>query len=299
MNGSSPTDYFYTGQRKEVEFGLSYYNARWLDSSLAHFTSADTLIPQPGDSGAWDRYAYVLNNPLKYIDPTGHYGTGYGLDGYGHDSDDGPLLDGIWSSNEVREYVDPIVYNDHIDKRNTSIQDLGSSLKDHSIANSVLEFVVVVTCEPIDWALTIEGWIHGDFHPIDVVGFLPLLPGAIRHLDIGDDIADVIKMQGHHLIPQALLKKEHPLLMLGKEGGFNIHDHLLKLPYDEAGSAMLDLPWHRGSHPQYNDKVKKILNDTWKVAKSQNWTPEEAYNFLDDLVVDLDKYIHSLSGKLK
>ena len=87
MNGSSPTDYeskrsfdfkanakrirSYTGQRKEVEFGLSYYNSRWYDASLAHFISADTLIPQPGDSGNWDRYAYVLNNPLKYIDPSG------------------------------------------------------------------------------------------------------------------------------------------------------------------------------------------------------------------------------------
>ena len=38
---------------------------------MAHFISADTLIPQPGDSGNWDRYAYVLNNPLKYIDPSG------------------------------------------------------------------------------------------------------------------------------------------------------------------------------------------------------------------------------------
>ena len=30
------------------------------------------MIPQPGDSGNWDRFAYVLNNPLKYTDPSGH-----------------------------------------------------------------------------------------------------------------------------------------------------------------------------------------------------------------------------------
>ncbi len=34
MNGSSPTDYLYTDQRKEVEFGLSFYNSRWYDAYL-------------------------------------------------------------------------------------------------------------------------------------------------------------------------------------------------------------------------------------------------------------------------
>jgi hypothetical protein len=36
------------------------------------FTSADTFVPQPGNPQAWDRYAYVNNSPLKYVDPTGH-----------------------------------------------------------------------------------------------------------------------------------------------------------------------------------------------------------------------------------
>jgi hypothetical protein len=33
---------------------------------------ADTIIPQPGNPMAWDRYSYGLNNPLRYTDPTGH-----------------------------------------------------------------------------------------------------------------------------------------------------------------------------------------------------------------------------------
>ena len=30
------------------------------------------MIPDPGNSQAWDRYAYTLNNPLRYTDPSGH-----------------------------------------------------------------------------------------------------------------------------------------------------------------------------------------------------------------------------------
>jgi len=33
--------------------------------------SPDTIVPDPGDPQALNRYSYVLNNPLRYTDPTG------------------------------------------------------------------------------------------------------------------------------------------------------------------------------------------------------------------------------------
>jgi len=66
------TDFGYTGQRALA--GLMDYHARWYDPGLARFVSADTLVPDPGDSMSWDRYSYVFNNPLSFIDPTGHFG---------------------------------------------------------------------------------------------------------------------------------------------------------------------------------------------------------------------------------
>jgi RHS repeat-associated protein len=70
-SGGTPTDQRYTGQR-DFGLGLYFYNARFYDSSLGRFISADTLIPNPGNVLDWDRYAAMRNNPLKYTDPTGH-----------------------------------------------------------------------------------------------------------------------------------------------------------------------------------------------------------------------------------
>jgi hypothetical protein len=33
---------------------------------------ADTIVPEPGNPQALNRYSYVLNNPLRHIDPSGH-----------------------------------------------------------------------------------------------------------------------------------------------------------------------------------------------------------------------------------
>jgi RHS repeat-associated protein len=84
--GSTPTDYTYTGQYSNVpEFGLYYYNARWYDPQLGRFARADTIIPaQSQGTQAWDRYAGMNNNPVRYTDPSGHWvnvaiGAGIGL----------------------------------------------------------------------------------------------------------------------------------------------------------------------------------------------------------------------------
>ncbi|HWR64713.1 MAG TPA: RHS repeat-associated core domain-containing protein [Bellilinea sp.] len=70
--GTTTTDYRYTGQRIEAEIGLYYYVARFYDPALGRFISADSIVPGVGNPVAWDRYAYVNNNPIRYADPTGH-----------------------------------------------------------------------------------------------------------------------------------------------------------------------------------------------------------------------------------
>ena len=67
-----PTDFGFAGQRRDASAGLMYYGARYYDAGLGRFISADTIVPSAGNPQSLNRYAYVYNNPLRYIDPTGH-----------------------------------------------------------------------------------------------------------------------------------------------------------------------------------------------------------------------------------
>jgi len=70
-SGSEMTKYQYTSQYSYAgEFGLLYFNARWVDPSLGRFAQADTIVP-PGVQGL-DRYAYTGNDPVNHTDPSGH-----------------------------------------------------------------------------------------------------------------------------------------------------------------------------------------------------------------------------------
>jgi RHS repeat-associated protein len=62
----------FTGQEYDEETGLYYYNARYYDPAIGRFVSADSVVSNLMDSQTFNRYSYANNNPIKYIDPTGH-----------------------------------------------------------------------------------------------------------------------------------------------------------------------------------------------------------------------------------
>jgi RHS repeat-associated protein len=65
-----------SGKERDAETGLDYFGARYMSSAQGRFTSPDPLhiLPQKLlDPQQWNMYAYVRNNPLRLIDPTGMY----------------------------------------------------------------------------------------------------------------------------------------------------------------------------------------------------------------------------------
>jgi RHS repeat-associated protein len=62
----------YTGKELDSSTGLYDYGARYYDPAFMHFITADSIVPNYADPQSLNHYAYVRNNPIKLVDPTGH-----------------------------------------------------------------------------------------------------------------------------------------------------------------------------------------------------------------------------------
>ena len=62
----------YTGGVYDKETGLYYLNARYYDPEIGRFISQDSYRGELNDPGQWHLYAYCANNPINYVDPSGH-----------------------------------------------------------------------------------------------------------------------------------------------------------------------------------------------------------------------------------
>ncbi|MFH1316408.1 MAG: RHS repeat-associated core domain-containing protein [Candidatus Woesearchaeota archaeon] len=68
LSGSDADGRLYTGKEKDSGV-LYYYGARYYDSdNLMRFTQPDSIIPDIYNPQDLNRYAYVRNNPYKYVD---------------------------------------------------------------------------------------------------------------------------------------------------------------------------------------------------------------------------------------
>ena len=68
----SHTNRGFTGHEHLDDVGLIHMNGRVYDPEIGRFLSADPVVPSANNAQAYNRYAYALNNPLKYTDPSGH-----------------------------------------------------------------------------------------------------------------------------------------------------------------------------------------------------------------------------------
>lgn len=68
--GTSGDKYSYTGMEKD-KTNLYYFNARYNSPEFRHFTQADIAEPDYADPQDLNRYSYVGNNPLSFVDYDG------------------------------------------------------------------------------------------------------------------------------------------------------------------------------------------------------------------------------------
>jgi RHS repeat-associated protein len=77
------TDRGFTGHEHLDEMGIIHMNGRIFDPLMGRFMSADPFIQEGDELQSYNRYSYVMNNPLNATDPSGFIslrGLGRALD---------------------------------------------------------------------------------------------------------------------------------------------------------------------------------------------------------------------------
>jgi RHS repeat-associated protein len=83
--GAGQSSFGYTGEQTDPT-GLVFLRARYYNPAVGRFLTADSVVPDPLSSGGWNRYAYVGNNPINYVDPSGQtFKPGFVLCLFGRD----------------------------------------------------------------------------------------------------------------------------------------------------------------------------------------------------------------------
>ena len=115
-------DHGYTGHEHDDEWGVIHMRGRAYDPAMRRMTSVDPFVVNPFGVQAFNRYSYVLNDPVNLIDPSGytpkyphdpcasqrctiiHFGTGSTV--YGEKGAPGPVSEDSPNTVEVRSAVD-------------------------------------------------------------------------------------------------------------------------------------------------------------------------------------------------
>ncbi|GIO41752.1 hypothetical protein J41TS4_15100 [Paenibacillus apis] len=67
-----PNIFRYSGEYWDSTTDLQYLRARWYDPNAGRFVSKDPYQGSLDNPLSLNRYSYVSNSPLKYVDPSGY-----------------------------------------------------------------------------------------------------------------------------------------------------------------------------------------------------------------------------------
>jgi RHS repeat-associated protein len=98
----------YTGHEELAALDLVHMNGRVQDPLLGRFLSPDPFVQAPYHSQSLNRYAYVWNNPLSLVDPSGfqtcYDASGPDLSEYARQLFGGPSIEQILSQCGITPY---------------------------------------------------------------------------------------------------------------------------------------------------------------------------------------------------
>jgi RHS repeat-associated protein len=73
--GNTNNLYLFAGEQRDPNIGLDYLRARYYNQQTGRFTSRDIILGTLLNPVTQNRYTYVYNNPVIWIDPSGNIAT--------------------------------------------------------------------------------------------------------------------------------------------------------------------------------------------------------------------------------
>lgn len=99
LNVLTILDRGYTAHEHLQSVGLTNMNGRLYDPKLHRFLQPDNFVQDPTNTQNFNRYGYVLNNPLRYTDPRGEKYVAYHSPGGGGGGGGGSWTNRGWTPN--------------------------------------------------------------------------------------------------------------------------------------------------------------------------------------------------------
>jgi len=247
--GALPTDYGFTGQRHDESIHLIQMGARWYDARIGRWISADTIVPDPGNPRDLNRFTYCGDNPVIYVDPTGHMlWAGGGGEMY------------PWKYRARPEHIwDPAL----VTYVETHVPETAPQLA--QVASAGVDFLPWIgdakgLAEVFTGSDLVTGESLGNWRWLGLLGVAELrhidevadLARSVRH---SDEAVDVIQCTGqwHHIISRKIERALAGHATLA--GEFRRQDYVVRA-LDEASHKGYQT-WHRA----YDDEVVRWLRD--------------------------------------
>jgi RHS repeat-associated protein len=246
------TNQGFTGHRHNNtgtnDLGLIYMNARYYLPEVGRFISPDTIVPDPNNPQSHNRYAYVLNSPVNYTDPSGHRECEIICDG--ETVDWKTYQDAAWTGEWDPE------------------QQAANAAAAETVLTGVTETAAGILWEPADWALA----LRDGFQWYDSLGMLPFVPATVGRY--GDDISGVILRhadlkkitkgsgyEAHHIIEKRFAET------IGMKEGDMLSVALTKQQHQEFTNAWRDFIGYVNSNNPLTTTTAQV-HDIWRSAQS-------------------------------
>jgi hypothetical protein len=128
----------------------------------------------------YDRYAYGLNNPSRYTDPSGHMPVA----GCGDEGKNACVASDLEKAINAQKLAG-------LEYDRTGKKQRRNSAIAKAILEDGTEFFASVLFEPADWGYTAYHCATGDCSPLMLLGLLPIIPASLGSR--GDDVVDLYR----------------------------------------------------------------------------------------------------------